>query len=276
MAFDSIATLEGHENEVKCVAWNRSGTLLASCSRDKNIWLWEASTDSEGMPGSDEDAFECLAVLSGHTQDVKHVAFHPTEDLLVSCSYDDVVKVWKEADVGAGSTDWYCSATLPGHTSTVWASSFEASGERFVTCGDDAQLIIWARAPTAAPAASVTAVASSLVSKLWSAAAASPDRAWKRSCALTGFHTRTIYSVDWAAGHGRIVTGAADDAVRVFVERSADPAVDGPGATAFELEISVRKAHAGDVNCVKWSPRFPTVLLSTGDDNCVKIWKLVL
>ncbi|KAI8848951.1 WD40-repeat-containing domain protein [Chytridium lagenaria] len=118
-AYECTATLEGHENEVSA--------LLATCSRDKSVWIWEVV---------DESDFECLSVLQDHTQDVKM--------LLASASYDDTIKIWRD-----DSDDWYCSDTLIGHGSTVWGVDFDASGDRLVSVSDDCSMRIWKRAQEA-------------------------------------------------------------------------------------------------------------------------------
>ncbi|KAG5253556.1 hypothetical protein OIU78_019227 [Salix suchowensis] len=239
--FECVSTLEGHENEVKSVSWNASGSLLATCSRDKTVWIWEV------MPGNE---FECVSVLQGHTQDVKMVKWHPTMDVLFSCSYDNTVKVWAEDGTG----DWHCAQTLGesnnGHSSTVWALAFNAEGNRMVTCSDDLTLKIWET--------DVGGMQSS-----------NDLASWHHLCTLSGYHDRTIFSVHWSR-EGIIASGAADDALRFFVE-SNDGLVDGP---SYKLLLKREKAHDMDINSVQWGPKETRLLASTSDDGTIKIWEL--
>lgn len=289
-SWECTAQLEGHESEVKAVCWNSTGTLLATCGRDKAVWIWESllPLPNGSSYNSRTCEFECIAVLHGHAGDVKSITFAPSngqfgdgDDILISASYDDTVKCWAE-DAG----DWYCAATLRGHhTSTVWSVAAAPGGARLVTGSDDCTIGIF-KCYTAAEAERMmghtrnTNTNGSVASTTTTAGSHNTntrDGVWKCVGKLPSAHSRAIYSVHCAparAGHGRIASVGADDVLNVYREAMMGAA---GGSTSdepkFERDCSVYAAHAGDVNCVRWNPRDGSILVTAGDDGVLRMWR---
>ena len=305
--------LDGHESEVKSVAWSTGGNFLATCSRDKSVWIWEEVG---------EDDFETIAVLQEHEGDVKCVAWHPEEELLASASYDDDIRLWRE-DVD----DWGCVGVLKGHESTVWAVEWEAvawrvagdaesarteeqlawiqrretSGPRLLSCSDDLTIRVWRRRPREKRPQQ---------NKLSIIRTASIEEDWVEEGRLPQMHERTIYSIAWSKRTGRIVSTSGDGSIIVYEERwkaekahqhtesnsdhmegakNGDSEVTQSGSPPLELVTEwavlakIDNAHdVFEINHVCWARRADKgkrsgdeeVIVSTGDDGAVKVWTL--
>lgn len=269
-SWECMAQLEGHDNEVKCVRWNATASLLATCGRDKTVWLWETFlAGAIGGTGSDAPMdvgnFECLAVLNGHQGDVKCIQFAPSYDqwgdgdeILLSASYDDTIKVWAE-DAG----DWYCAASIKGvHTSTIWSIAIAPSGIRMISGSADCSLAIYK---------CYTVTERKEIEELADTTASNGNGLWKCVGTLPNAHTGTIYWVSCApgrVGHGRLASAGGDGKVQVYREVLGSTS-DRP---LFTLDASVSTLH-GDVNHVLWHPHDGSILVSAGDDGSVMIWQ---
>ncbi len=248
--FKHVNSLEGHENEVKSVSWEKTGTnthLLATCSRDKTVWIWEMM-DEQGAE------FDCVTVLNGHSQDVKQVKWHPTREMLASASYDDTIRIWVEE-----SDDWTCGDVLTGHKSTVWGMAFNSDGSLLASCSADMSIFIW---------------------KIFVRGSSSEDRSvtiphdklfvWKCVHKIEQAHERVIYSVDWSPVHHLIASVGGDDVINIF-------SVEELSATNYthHLRYQQKQAHQTDINCVKWNPVFGNLLATCSDDSMIKVWRLI-
>lgn len=121
-------TIKGHTRAVLDVDFGgpRGGTLLASCSSDLKIKLWDPAND-----------YQNTRTLPGHDHSVSAVRFIPNPgNLLVSASRDRTLKIW---DVTTG----YCVRTLEGHAGWVRDVSPSPDGRFLFSTGDDQTARLW-------------------------------------------------------------------------------------------------------------------------------------
>ncbi|KAF0979527.1 hypothetical protein FDP41_001444 [Naegleria fowleri] len=298
-----VSTLEGHENEVKSVAWNFKDVsssnwsaemndddeesefgadcgLLATCGRDKTVWVWEA-IDKIGF--SD---FDCNSVCSGHTQDVKFVAWHPLTrenmpSLLFSASYDNTIRVWKEGGFnddhsshhdfshsgGAGGDEWKCVGILRGHTSTVWALAFEPPFVPSSTMNNQTTV----RYSTASSSSGTTNTMTSTTPLDYPQFMVSPFRPFlmftlERYIMSIGACMRIHTGLEKLIS--LVATSGGDNTIAIFEWNRTEQKLN--------LLTKIVNAHDADINCSMWNRNVFGELASCSDDGVVKIWKLDL
>ena len=83
-------TLKGHTSTVNDACFNAKGTVLASCSADMSVKLWDF-----------EKSYECIRTLRGHEHNVCGVCWAQSDELLVSASRDTTLRLWEVPPVCA-------------------------------------------------------------------------------------------------------------------------------------------------------------------------------
>jgi platelet-activating factor acetylhydrolase IB subunit alpha len=132
---DLERTIKGHTRAVLDVDYGgpRGGILLASCSSDLSIKLWDPA-----------DEYKNIRTLLGHDHSVSAVRFIPSGDsvapssgnLLVSASRDKVLLIW---DVTTG----YCVKKIQGHTGWIRDVCPSFDGRFLLSTGDDMTARLW-------------------------------------------------------------------------------------------------------------------------------------
>lgn len=121
-------TIKGHTRAVLDLDYGgpKGGTLLASCSSDLTVKLWDPSDD-----------YKNIRTLPGHDHSVSAVRFIPSSgNLLVTASRDRSLKIWD-------TTTGYCVRTLTGHAGWVRDVHPSPDGKFLLSTGDDMSARIW-------------------------------------------------------------------------------------------------------------------------------------
>ena len=273
-------TLKGHTKAVLDCDFGgpRGGTLLASCSSDLTIKLWDPSDD-----------YKNIRTLPGHEHSVSAVRFVPSGaagaptsgNLLVSASRDTSLRIW---DVTTG----YCVKTLRGHADWVRDVAPSFDGRWLVSASTDQTARLWDASSgetkatflghenaieccTFAPAASYVHLAALAGLKKPPASSSSGEflvtGSRDKSIKLwdsRGTLIKTLIGHDnWIRGlvfhpGGKYLLSVSDDkSIRCW-----DLAQDGKCVKALE------GSHEHFVSCVRWAPSVITApTISNGEAN---------
>lgn len=186
-----------------------SSRVLLSCSADKSIRLWslESWTCLVAYKGHDapvwgvnwsphgyyfvsashdrtarlwsSDHVAPLRIFAGHDDDVDCVAWHPNGAYIVTGSSDKTVRMW---DVSRGSA----VRLFTGHTAVITAVAVAPNGKTIASADESGSIILWDLAT---------------------------GRRIKR---MRGHGKGGIWSLSWSVESSVLVSGGADNTVRVW------------------------------------------------------------
>lgn len=150
---DDALVLRGHTHNVISVTFDVDSRLLATCSADHTVRVWDllrcqdyAKLTGKRVIEADDVA---AAQLAGPAGGVRSAAFDPTGRLLFAGSDDRLVWVWEYRDSpGVGATEvgpvagWVPVGSLRGHRDSVM-NVFPLLDKRILTSAADGELRIW-------------------------------------------------------------------------------------------------------------------------------------
>jgi WD40 repeat protein len=309
-----IARYEGHEGLILTLCFSPDGQTIASGCDNKSIHLWEVpasfrlSVENRTLSQNPVTIRRPWAILAGHTNSVKHLAFAPVLGknpgapfLLASASADKTIKLWEVPPLSAGSLlgllgggplsitpsepelfpfqlspPKVCELqTLQGHTSVVWDFAFSPDGEMLYSGSEDKTIRQW-----------------SLTEKVGESKVIITDTEGITSLALgpngeviaTATHSGIDHNIRlWdrktgklqhvLRGHTReILALNFDPESRLLVSGSIDQMVR-LWDTSTGTEVKILKGHQGPIRSVSFSPNGR--LLASGDmAKSVRIWDI--
>ncbi|KNC86019.1 U5 small nuclear ribonucleoprotein [Sphaeroforma arctica JP610] len=286
--------LTGHDGVVNCGAFSPDGSIIATGSQDKQVFLWQSTGECENY-----------MVLSGHTNAVMQVDFASGGGELLSCSADKFLALW---NVSTGER----IKKIRGHTAVVNSCCPSRVGTLACSGSDDGTVKLWDFREKKAVATlsnryQVTGVCFSAdAQRIYSGSIENTIKCWDLRKNEVEYHmnghTDTVTGVELSPDGNHLLSNAMDNSVRTWDVRpykadnrlekiftgathnfeknllkcSWDPSGKMVTAGSADRLVCVWDAksakmlyrlpgHTGTVNDVKFHPREPVVLSCSSD-----------
>jgi U4/U6 small nuclear ribonucleoprotein PRP4 len=198
-----LLTIKAHSERITGVAWHPEasssgrgqGTVaLASAATDTTARLWSASG-------------ALLRTLTGHTDRLGRVAFHPMGRHLGTASFDLTWRFW---DVETGQ----CLLEQEGHSRGVYTVAFQGDGALAGSGGMDAYGRVW-------------------------------DVRTGRSIMVLAGHVKAVLAMDFSPNGYLVATGSEDNTARVFDLRKKGVLAVLPGHTSLVSQVRFEPDSGG-------------------------------
>ncbi|KYR02595.1 hypothetical protein DLAC_00037 [Tieghemostelium lacteum] len=288
-----IQTLAGHEDFVRCSLYKEDGSLIASCSDDKSIRIWNGETGQlvrvfpKGVHtdkvtnlqwrgntvvtvGRDKkvilwDEFgKVIHQFTGHTQAVWGVSVSPDHKRIVSASWDQTAIVW---DVGTQQK----VTSLSGHKNKLSACAYSRNGKFIATGCWGGNVIIW-DSVNFKQVATVSVSSSTILYMQFSndekyLSVSSVDTMthiikcanWTKIQSLEG-HTEAVISSRFSNDSKFLVSCSDDKTVRIY-------------ETQEWTQVSVMTGHSGRIISAAFHPsNSKRRVITCATDKFIKIW----
>lgn len=201
------------------------------------------------------------AILRGHKDAVRGVAWSPDGQRIATCSHDRTLRIWRVDGTGVRS--------IRGHSDWMRAVAWAPDGRRVVTASNDHTAMIWdagsgdqlarlaghkdvVHAVAWAPSGSHLATGShDHTAKVW-------DAETSRALVTLRGHESWVRSVAWSGDGQRLATGSSDGTIRIWDAASG-------------AHLRTIAGHDDWVHCVAWSPD-GRLIASASSDETVRVW----
>jgi WD40 repeat protein len=296
------ATLEGHQDDVHCVAISGDGTFIVSGDKGGTLKVW------------DRDKRVCMFTLTeAHGGCVTAIDIHEDGTLFVSCSVDGIIKVWGLTH-GEAPKEMH---KITGCAAREKSVKISPDGTKIASGSSDGTVSIWS-VQTGEELqtlmdhyGSVRCVAWSPDNRLVASVGGFGDETlvWDvvggtQATKLVRGQSKGLYGVAWGSRNSSLLVGSCGDKTinvchlegasatvmhtlwgltgvvnsvslspdQRFVVSGSDDRTVCVREVATGKELRVLEGHTGEVNSVAWS-RDGECIVSGSDDKTVRMWE---
>ena len=124
---------QGHTASVEDIVWSpNEANVLASCSVDKSIRIWDARANPNKA--------NMLTVSNAHTSDINVIDWNANEPFIASGGDDNLLKIWDLRNFQEGQP----VAVFKHHTAPITSVEWHPNDYSVLaTSGDDHQIALW-------------------------------------------------------------------------------------------------------------------------------------